>query len=658
MTTPHRKKERAREAFSKSPDTASLSPTPVGSAHSTQGEIIELDSAPKTPDNESQELEILCEVPSSSKSRSNKRSCYSTSRISRKKLLETSDFRCRSHNRRRDTKVPQTSPWRKLSQQRSFSPLNFISDDEQFIFPETPRSRRKRADGEASVFDLNVCVEEAETVKKCDQRQYPSSAATSQTTSVDKVLFTQSRTSSVLDDEERNASEELCDETAVPSTSMPWCLRNDSPIEKLAMFGPYSLSNNTEEMGGFDKGRITKEESGTVRNANISCRSASVEIVDDDEGSITKTSPNCVNDVVSEQVSPFKSRSVSTLLYSSRKMELCNSRRLAMILAKAKNNFEYLPNLGKLPSDCDYCAFEVSSISKDRPPMSSPETCENADLKFGNPIEFVRLPWSSANIVSGFHHYIIIDRALRALVHDGAHCIEAVIVTLRECAPWLKSFNGLLKFMDALSPSEEREVLDVMAGIARLAVNAKFILTSPVPLLRANHYGSVTLSQEQCACLLAHAFFCTYRRERRNFNRINMSSIFDDQNPMCCVKLRFILHYFSIVLKKMPTGCVSFRREALPPELVPNWEDDQTLMPLMATASDTSIEDSYGCLQVDFANEYIGGGVLTWGAVQEEIRFLICPEMIVSCLLCEKMGPLEVVHIVGAQRYSSYVGYG
>ncbi|KAK6036767.1 hypothetical protein COOONC_25728, partial [Cooperia oncophora] len=119
--------------------------------------------------------------------------------------------------------------------------------------------------------------------------------------------------------------------------------------------------------------------------------------------------------------------------------------------------------------------------------------------------------------------HIIIDRALRALVHDGAHCIEAVIVTLKECAPWIKSFDGLLGFMEGLSSTEERDALDVMAGIAKLAVNAKFIVTSPVPLLRANRSNSVTLSQEQCACLLAHAFFCTYRRERYSFNRINMA---------------------------------------------------------------------------------------------------------------------------------------
>lgn len=30
-------------------------------------------------------------------------------------------------------------------------------------------------------------------------------------------------------------------------------------------------------------------------------------------------------------------------------------------------------------------------------------------------------------------------------------------------------------------------------------------------------------------------------------------------------------------------------------------------------------------LQADFANKFLGGGVFGRGAVQEEIRFLICP---------------------------------
>ncbi|KAK5965973.1 Poly glycohydrolase, partial [Trichostrongylus colubriformis] len=355
----------------------------------------------------------------------------------------------------------------------------------------------------------------------------------------------------------------------------------------------------------------------------------------------------------------FRSRSlISSLLYSPRKMALSNEERRRTILSKGDNSYDIFPNLSRLVPDVDYCAFQVQSLREDMPPEPMPQQCSDTDLCFDSPMGFVRLPWSTANINNGFHQYVIIDRALRALVSDGAHCIEAVIVTLKECAPWIKSFDGLLGYMEGLTSAEERDALDVMAGIAKLAVNAKFILTAPVPLLRANRSNSVTLSQEQCSCLMAHAFFCTYRRERHNFNRINMASIFDGRNPLSHVKLRFILHYFAMVLKKMPSGCVSFRREVLPSDAIPDWEKEELSMPLVAVASDGSIEDSPGCLQVDFANEYIGGGVLNSGAVQEEIRFLICPEMMVSCLLCEKMGPLEVIHIIGAQRYSSYFGYG
>ena len=42
------------------------------------------------------------------------------------------------------------------------------------------------------------------------------------------------------------------------------------------------------------------------------------------------------------------------------------------------------------------------------------------------------------------------------------------------------------------------------------------------------------------------------------------------------------------------------------------------------------ITDGLGMLEADFANMYIGGGVLMGGNVQEEIRFSIAPECIVS----------------------------
>ena len=38
------------------------------------------------------------------------------------------------------------------------------------------------------------------------------------------------------------------------------------------------------------------------------------------------------------------------------------------------------------------------------------------------------------------------------------------------------------------------------------------------------------------------------------------------------------------------------------------------------------IEDYNKCIRIDFANKFIGGGILTGGAVQEEIMFACSPE--------------------------------
>ncbi|KAF4030099.1 Poly (ADP-ribose) glycohydrolase (PARG) [Phytophthora infestans] len=74
--------------------------------------------------------------------------------------------------------------------------------------------------------------------------------------------------------------------------------------------------------------------------------------------------------------------------------------------------------------------------------------------------------------------------------------------------------------------------------------------------------------------------------------------------------------------------------------------------------SDTLIEDLDSHLQVDFANKFAGGGVLNSGCVQEEIRFLLSPELLVSCLVFAKLEPHEAFVIHGTERYCAYQGYG
>uniref|UniRef100_A0A4W5LTE6 PARG catalytic Macro domain-containing protein n=1 Tax=Hucho hucho TaxID=62062 RepID=A0A4W5LTE6_9TELE len=53
----------------------------------------------------------------------------------------------------------------------------------------------------------------------------------------------------------------------------------------------------------------------------------------------------------------------------------------------------------------------------------------------------------------------------------------------------------------------------------------------------------------------------------------------------------------------------------------------------------------------------IGGGVLGSGLVQEEILFLMNPELIVSRLFTEKLGDNECLFITGSQQFSQYSGY-
>ena len=71
------------------------------------------------------------------------------------------------------------------------------------------------------------------------------------------------------------------------------------------------------------------------------------------------------------------------------------------------------------------------------------------------------------------------------------------------------------------------------------------------------------------------------------------------------------------------------------------------------------IEDinNQDAVHVDFANRYIGGGVLCGGAVQEEIMFAQRPELIVSLAVCESMLPNEAIAIAGAREFCKTSGY-
>lgn len=202
----------------------------------------------------------------------------------------------------------------------------------------------------------------------------------------------------------------------------------------------------------------------------------------------------------------------------------------------------------------------------------------------------------------------------------------------------------------------------LLPAMVDLALSAPSLCTMPIPLLKSRTNHSLTLSQEQIACLLANAFFCTFpRRNSRkseycNYPEINFYRLFEGSSQRKIEKLKTLLCYFRRVTQTRPKGLVTFTRQMLTNP--PNWESSQTqLKRLHITCEGTIEDDGYGMLQVDFANRMVGGGVTGHGLVQEEIRFIINAELIVSRLFTEALEYNECLIITGTEQYSKYSGY-
>lgn len=262
----------------------------------------------------------------------------------------------------------------------------------------------------------------------------------------------------------------------------------------------------------------------------------------------------------------------------------------------------------------------------------------------------------------------LIRTALSQHIRTSYELEEAILsYNTKYCKTW--RFNGLHKMFEDVDEANSRSFFaDILPGIIRLALASPDLVPSAIPLLKRGMNKSISFSQEQIASLLANAFLCTFprrnaqgkRSEYRSFPDINFNRLFQSSEPNVIEKLNCICHYFRRVIQNMPTGVVTFTRRCMQDKQRirwEKWEGDFTTTKLHVTASGTIEDQGRGLLQVDFANKFLGGGVLGFGCVQEEIRFVICPEMIVSKLITEVLDKNEALLMIGCERFSHYDGY-
>ncbi|NXJ75531.1 PARG glycohydrolase, partial [Trogon melanurus] len=214
-------------------------------------------------------------------------------------------------------------------------------------------------------------------------------------------------------------------------------------------------------------------------------------------------------------------------------------------------------------------------------------------------------------------------------------------------------FTALTDFCEKVLEDAEAQHLfqSILPDMVKLALCLPSICTQPIPLLKQKMNHSITMSQEQIASFLANAFFCTFPRrnakmksEYSSYPDINFNRLFEGRSPRKPEKLKTLFCYFRRVTEKSNPFLLFFF------ELQSRYV--KKLIPLN---SEMAVQHYNG--SVDFANRFVGGGVTGAGLVQEEIRFLINPELIVSRLITEVLDHNECLIITGTEQYSEYTGY-
>jgi poly(ADP-ribose) glycohydrolase len=144
---------------------------------------------------------------------------------------------------------------------------------------------------------------------------------------------------------------------------------------------------------------------------------------------------------------------------------------------------------------------------------------------------------------------------------------------------------------------------------------------------------SFSLTRRQCACLLAHSFFGSLKRppsEQPNDFRFTVKDPFMGTAASPNSATTFLNYWNVLGTTGIQDDVLAFERLGYLKGPSP-WQWEQNGKPLCRVELvDGSIDDCAAEVHVEFANAFIGGGVMTGDAAQEETLFLVKPELMVA----------------------------
>ncbi|KAH9513046.1 hypothetical protein Btru_035690 [Bulinus truncatus] len=414
----------------------------------------------------------------------------------------------------------------------------------------------------------------------------------------------------------------------------------------------HSLSEHSSSRNARSSTLSTANEMGCSKNLSESEPSPKA-MKDDDSDSIRKQSPveDSENECVKKSLPNFQDNSGKKgngKVYNIELKPLTESQNHRILI--------------------DYMSISESSLPKPYPSQRVTYSGKWSSYDYVLMPYFSKMqnppksnPWGSYQSCN-MPRWSVIQHALKKNIADVFTLEEAIkSYNVNYKDRW--DFDGLYRFFDNMPDNERNTFFQVtLSEMRRLALRLEEICTQPLPILKQERSMKITISQQQAACLLANAFFCTFpsRNHKSKGGKlpdINFSNLYSSESSdRKAEKLKCLIHYFERVTTKMPTGTLTFTRQYRRNTI--NWGEEECSFTHMIVDAEGAIEDvGKEMLQADFANKMVGGGVLGKGLVQEEIRFIICPEMIVSRLFTETLTKDEVLVMTGCERFSNYTGY-
>ena len=229
-------------------------------------------------------------------------------------------------------------------------------------------------------------------------------------------------------------------------------------------------------------------------------------------------------------------------------------------------------------------------------------------------------------------------------------------------------FNDKSPFFEEIDKkhkSEGENFLKYYEHLRKLALNLESIFPNPeISLLKKNTTGKKELTRKEVALIFLLSFFNLIDVNQEKGRETNNFAVYQVLLSLYKIKFEFgrcFLNYLTIIGKWLSDDNpilkdkIKFIRNTIKPD-IKNFKKETQLCNISINKTE-SLFESKASYFVDFANMFIGGGVLQGGCVQEEILFATQPEAIVSMFFMEVMSDNDAIRIDNLIQYSNYSGY-